>query len=43
LCARAVPRLWLPRNRMPELGTSGSVGGLAGNRRAYPETSVVMA
>jgi len=23
-------------NRMPEWGTSGSVGGLAGNRQVYP-------
>ena len=28
--------LW-PRNRMSESFTSGSVGGLAGNRRLYPE------
>jgi hypothetical protein len=28
--------LWLPRNRMPELGKSGSVGGLVGNHRVYP-------
>ena len=37
LCTEVVPRLQLPRNRMSELFTYGSVGGPAGNRRPYPE------
>ena len=37
LCARVELNLWLLTNRMSELFTSGSVGGLAGNRQAYPE------
>ena len=36
LCARVVPRLWLPRNRMTELVTSGSVGGAAGKPPLLP-------
>jgi hypothetical protein len=41
LCARAVPRLWLPRNRMPQLGTCGTVGARLGNRWAYPESAPI--
>ena len=46
LCAGAVPRPWLPRNRMSELFTYGSVGvagynpwcyGAGGKARLYPE------
>jgi hypothetical protein len=33
---RVVLRLWLPRHRMPEEGTSGSVGGRSGHFRLYP-------
>ena len=29
-------RLWSLRNRMRQSRTSGSVGGLSGNRRVYP-------
>jgi len=33
--------LWLLKNRMSELFTSGSVGGGAGNRPFYPATPLV--
>ena len=36
LCAWDGVVLRLPKNRMNELFTSGSVGGPAGNRRPYP-------
>ncbi len=36
LCAWDGVVLRLPKNRMKELFTSGSVGGPAGNRRSYP-------
>jgi hypothetical protein len=35
-CVRMVLRLWLLRHRMPEEGTSGSVGGRSGHCRLYP-------
>ncbi len=34
-------KLWLPKNRMIELVTSGSVGGMASNGRLYPEADAV--
>ena len=34
-----VDLLWLPRNRMSELDTYGSVGVLSGNWPFYPDTS----
>ncbi len=40
LCAGVVPKPWLPRNRMSESFTYGSVGGvgynLGGNSRGRP-------
>lgn len=36
MCAWDGVVLRLPKNRMNELFTSGSVGGPAGNRRPYP-------
>ena len=35
-CCGAAKKTSCLTNRMPSLGTSGSVGCLAGNRRAYP-------
>ncbi len=40
LCARDVLILWLPKNRMTELVTSGSVGGMARDGCLYPEDGV---
>ena len=39
LCASVGSSLWLPRNRMSELFTYGSVGGVGGNPGPYPDAA----